>query len=234
MSKKKNPKISYVLPVYNEEVNVASCIRSLTAFKGKKEIIVIDDGSTDHTPEILKSFGKQITVHTIKGKRKGAAACRNIGNKLATGDVIAVCDVDIYDPVRHSIIKKAFKDNPDLDVFSAAATCIDAADPTVKWKHPFIGWDFASKCTLCHPTVAYRRELALEFPYHETSVETDLFEFMLLDMYEAGATVGGTDTEVMYKMEKQRRRDKKKSNELKKKLYEQYGIEVPEERFLDE
>lgn len=232
MAKNKNPKVSYVLPVYNEEANIASCIRSILAFKGKTELIVINDGSTDHTAEVLATFGRKIQVVT-NHKRKGSAACRNLGNKLATGDVIGVCDVDIYLPERHQATKEFFKSEPEAGVFYAAARCRDARSPKKEWIHPFQGWDFESKCPVSHPTVAYRREAALAHPYHETSKDTDLFEFMLLDMQKAGVVFGGTDTPVMVKLEKQRKRDKEKSNDLKQKMYKKYGIDVADDQFVE-
>jgi glycosyltransferase involved in cell wall biosynthesis len=218
------------MPVYNEEVDIVESINSLLAQKGKKEIIVIDDGSTDHTGELLETFGKKIKVVTHK-ERLGAAKSRNEGNKLATGDIIAVCDVDIYAPLRQQAITEYFMKNDDMDVFYSAANCYNAANPEDMWAHPLLNWDFNSKCVISHPTVAYRATTAKEFPYHEDTVESDLFEFMLLDMYRADKKFGGVEEALMYKREFARSRDKSVSNKIKLAKYKEYGIELEETEF---
>ena len=81
-------KISYVLPVYNQQSTIASCIYSLLKQKNQdSEIIVINDGSTDHTNEIVMSMidnGKEFTYISNKN-RIGGAKCRNRANLDATG-----------------------------------------------------------------------------------------------------------------------------------------------------
>ena len=59
----KYPLVSVIIPVYNSAAYVKDAVRSaLDQDYEKKEIIVVDDGSTDSTPEILKSFADQIIV----------------------------------------------------------------------------------------------------------------------------------------------------------------------------
>jgi glycosyltransferase involved in cell wall biosynthesis len=227
---KKKPLITYIMPVYNEEVDIVESSKSILAQKGKKEVIVINDGSTDHTGEVLATFGKKIKVITNE-TRQGAAKCRNAALKASTGDIIAVCDADIYTPLRQQAITEYFMKNDDMDVFYSAATCYNAANPEDQWVHPLLDWDFESKCVISHPTVAYRREAALAHPYHEDTPESDLFEFMLIDMYKAGLNFGGVKESLMYKKEFSRGRDKSKSNEVKKNKYEEYGISVNAESF---
>jgi hypothetical protein len=72
--------------------------------------------------------------------------------------------------------------------------------------------------------------------YKELSSETDLYEFFLLDMFkkERNFLFGGLEHPTMVKLEKQRRRNKTKSNKIKKDLYKKYKIKVNEEAFLEE
>lgn len=228
---KKKLKVSYVLPVHNEEVDISNCIKSILAMKGQKELIVINDASTDHTGEVLATFGKKIKIVTNK-TRLGAAKSRNIGNKMTTGDIIAVCDVDLYLPLRHEAIIAYFTENEDMDVFYSSARCYSAANPNNTWEHPILDWDFASKCVISHPTMAFRREVALAFPYHEETVESDLFEFMLIDMYREGKTFGGVEEVLMLKREQATVRDKTAANLIKADKYKDYGIDVMSEQFV--
>ncbi|MCW8966769.1 MAG: glycosyltransferase family 2 protein, partial [Candidatus Pacearchaeota archaeon] len=85
-------KLSIVIPVYNEEKYIGKCLESLNKQTYKNfEIIIIDDGSTDKTVEIIKKFD----VHLIKGKHKGTAFSRNLGAKSAKGEILIFIDADM-------------------------------------------------------------------------------------------------------------------------------------------
>ena len=73
-----NPSISVIIPCWNAEKWIARAIQSvLDQDYPNKEIIVIDDGSTDGSLEIIKSFGDKIRWET--GPNRGACAARNTG-----------------------------------------------------------------------------------------------------------------------------------------------------------
>src|SRR3990167_578762 len=99
-------KISFVLPVYNAQSTLAVCIQSLLKQTHDDfEIIIINDGSVDNTERILNSFkDKKLKIINRRQPRSGAAVCRNIGNKMVTGQIIAVCDAEIYDKQRGEAI----------------------------------------------------------------------------------------------------------------------------------
>jgi|GEM_PF-184557 len=87
-----NPFISIVVPAYNCENTIEKCLDSLIQISYPLyEIIVIDDGSTDKTPKLLKRY-KDLTVITTKNK--GPSHARNLGIKRAKGDFIAFTDSD--------------------------------------------------------------------------------------------------------------------------------------------
>lgn len=89
------PKVSIVIPTYNEKERIARCIESLLCQsypQNKIEIIVVDDGSTDGTsPFIKKNFPK---VKLITKKNSGAYDSRNKGIAIASGKIIALTDGD--------------------------------------------------------------------------------------------------------------------------------------------
>jgi glycosyltransferase involved in cell wall biosynthesis len=90
-------KISVIIPTYNEKSVLGSCIESLgdqtlTDF----EIIVVDDGSTDGTVEILRNL--QLIIPNFRffvQKHKGAGAARNLGAKHAKGRILVFVDADM-------------------------------------------------------------------------------------------------------------------------------------------
>ncbi|MDD5193378.1 MAG: glycosyltransferase family A protein [Candidatus Nanoarchaeia archaeon] len=90
---KKTPKISIVIPVYNEEKDIEDCINSLKKQSYKKiEIIIVDDGSTDNTLEVLKKFKKIIIIN---GEHKGPGFSRNLGAQKANGEILIFIDADM-------------------------------------------------------------------------------------------------------------------------------------------
>lgn len=98
-------KISVIIPTYNEEGEILDCLKSLekqsiTNF----EIIVVDDGSTDKTYEVLQNFqfpistSKRVTnfqFKTIRTKHLGAGGARNEGAKIAKGNILVFVDADM-------------------------------------------------------------------------------------------------------------------------------------------
>jgi len=93
-NKKKNiPKVSVVIPTYNCAQYIAEAIESVLNQTYKDfEIIVIDDGSTDNTQEIIKPYLNKIKY--IYQQNSGPSAARNRGIKEANGEYIAFLDAD--------------------------------------------------------------------------------------------------------------------------------------------
>lgn len=93
------PKISVIIPVYNTEEFLKDCLDSLVEQTEKDiEIIIIDDGSTDHSPEIEEKYQKKYpNIKLYKNERNlGQSETRNRGIDLAEGDYIAFLDSDDY------------------------------------------------------------------------------------------------------------------------------------------
>jgi glycosyltransferase involved in cell wall biosynthesis len=87
-------KVSVVIPTYNNECTIAATVESALAqrFDTGFEVIVVNDGSTDDTPAVLKQFGDRI--HLIEQENRGASAARNAGIAAAAGEYIAFLDGD--------------------------------------------------------------------------------------------------------------------------------------------
>ena len=89
------PSVSVVIPCYNAEKWIARSIHSvLDQHNVNVEIIVIDDGSTDKSLEIIKSFGDRVRWKT--GPNQGACRARNCGLGLASAEFIIFLDADDY------------------------------------------------------------------------------------------------------------------------------------------
>ncbi len=105
--------LSIIIPVYNEEATVGEVLQRVFAVKldgWKKQIIVVDDGSTDKTRQILSSWQKKATViFQLKNQGKGTAVRE--GMKHATGEVILLQDADLeYSPTDYPKLLEQFAD----------------------------------------------------------------------------------------------------------------------------
>jgi glycosyltransferase involved in cell wall biosynthesis len=87
------PLVSIVIPCWNAETFVGEAIKSaLDQTYTNVEVIVVDDGSTDCSLQVIESFGKRIRFET--GPNRGACAARNRGVVLARGELIQFLDAD--------------------------------------------------------------------------------------------------------------------------------------------
>lgn len=113
-------KISIIVPIYNEEENLRKCIESLINQTYKElEIILINDGSTDKSKEIIKSF-KDKRIIAINKKNTGISDTRNIGIGKSTGDYIMFVDSDDYLELNciERLIETAEKENSEIVMFN--------------------------------------------------------------------------------------------------------------------
>jgi glycosyltransferase involved in cell wall biosynthesis len=87
------PQISVIIPSFNRAWTLAHAIDSVLAQTvAPKEIIVVDDGSTDHTSEVLAAYGDSIRV--LVQPNKGVSSARNVGIRHSAGEFVALLDSD--------------------------------------------------------------------------------------------------------------------------------------------
>lgn len=120
------PHVSVVIPTFDYGHYLADAVRSaLGQTWTAREVIVVDDGSTDHTPEVLRQFSGDIIV--IRKQNAGLSAARNTGIAAATGAFIAILDADdVWVPHKLERQLAVFRDHPETGVVSCAATQVDA------------------------------------------------------------------------------------------------------------
>jgi GT2 family glycosyltransferase len=85
--------ISVIIPTCNRAWTLSRAVDSVLAQTlSPKEIIVVDDGSTDDTPDLLAKYGK--TIQVVTQPNQGVSAARNLGIRYSSGDYIALLDSD--------------------------------------------------------------------------------------------------------------------------------------------
>jgi glycosyltransferase involved in cell wall biosynthesis len=88
--------VSFVIPAYNAAGNIGKCIDSVLSQRIRKEVIVVDDGSTDGTSGIVKKYGKR--VRYVRQENSGPASARNRGLRISKGGYVAFVDSDVILP----------------------------------------------------------------------------------------------------------------------------------------
>ena len=106
--------LSIVIPVYNESKTVNTLLQrvfSQSVLGWKKEIIVVDDGSTDATKTVLKRWEKKCEV-LYQGKNKGKGAALRLGFSRVSGKIVIIQDADLeYNPVDYVTLITPFSDS---------------------------------------------------------------------------------------------------------------------------
>jgi glycosyltransferase involved in cell wall biosynthesis len=112
----KDLKLSVIIPVYNEEKTIIDILERVRAVDLPKEIIVVNDCSTDRTKELLDNYPKDELVKVIHHNTNlGKGSAIRTAQRLLTGDLVIIQDADLeYDPFEYPRLYKFFvKKNAD-------------------------------------------------------------------------------------------------------------------------
>lgn len=158
--------LSVILPVFNSETFVKEAIRSvLEQTFSDFELIVIDDGSTDKSGEIVLGFDDPRIVYLRNENNRGLVFSLNWGLKSAKGDYIARMDADdICHPERFQKQILSLKQNPSIGLCACKAALIDSNGQRIdkvffsKINAP-IPWEILWHNPIVHPSVMFRKKI---------------------------------------------------------------------------
>jgi poly-beta-1,6 N-acetyl-D-glucosamine synthase len=130
------PPVSILVPAYNEEVGIERAVRSLagSSYPAEFEVIVIDDGSSDATSEIVERLGlENVTLH--RQVNAGKAAALNRGLALSRHEIVVTVDGDtIFEPDTLLALVQRFRD-PDVGAISGNTKVGNRAGLVGRWQH---------------------------------------------------------------------------------------------------
>jgi glycosyltransferase involved in cell wall biosynthesis len=109
-------KLSVVIPVFNEQATIREIYECIKAVDIDKEIIFVDDGSTDGSREILQSLAGDSTLIVLHDCNRGKGAALRSGFQHARGDIVIIQDADLeYDPSQyHKLIRPILDGKADV------------------------------------------------------------------------------------------------------------------------
>ena len=159
------PEVSIIIPVYNNEQYIEKCIQSvLNQTFENFEVIVINDGSTDKSGEILEKLNREDSrIILIEQKNQGVAVARNRGMNKATGKYITFVDGDDY--LKNNYIEKMYNlaEKEKLDMVICGLTYVDEGGKELNKIIPGVykrleneEWTFRISAVCSH---LYKREL---------------------------------------------------------------------------
>ena len=156
-----SPVVSIVMPTWNRAKVISDAIGSVQAqLFTDWELIIIDDGSTDNTAEILAKFAGDQRIRHVKQPHVGASSARNRGLRLAQGSFIAYLDSDnLWYPGFLAAAVNAFEADPATDtVYGALITEVHGEDQRVLFK-PFDRTELTRENFIDLNTFVHRRSL---------------------------------------------------------------------------
>jgi glycosyltransferase involved in cell wall biosynthesis len=178
------PLVSFVCPNKDKATYIPDALRTLTNQTLQDiEIIIVDNDSTDDSRDIIDTFAhkdKRIIKKYISFPFDMPPAvrideARNIGNRMASSDIICVADIDDwYMPNRAEITYGKLKENPQCDMFYGAYLQRDRfGNLDDKLSDHFPAVEFSKErlketgfFCIGHNTVGYRKKLILKYPYN--------------------------------------------------------------------
>lgn len=120
-----SPTLSVIIPTYDRRLMVMEAVDSILRAAGDVEVVVVDDGSTDGTADLLRArYGDEVTV--IVQPNMGRSAARNRGVAASTGDYVAFLDSDdVWEPWHATQFRQAVSLHGTERLYSASVTLWD-------------------------------------------------------------------------------------------------------------
>ena len=125
---REEPLVSVLVPTYNDGARLGRCIRSVLDGRCRNvEVVVVDDGSTDNTAQVVAAFGDAAVRYFYK-EHSGRPESRNVAIEKSTGDLVAWLDSDDWAlPNRLCAQVDRFLDDPTLDIVHTDILMLDEA-----------------------------------------------------------------------------------------------------------
>jgi glycosyltransferase involved in cell wall biosynthesis len=197
-----SPKISILLPVWNAEATLATCLRSIERqTESAFECVVIDDGSTDGSLETARAFAaRDSRVRVFSEAHEGLVSSLRKGTARCRAPIIARMDADDWmHRDRLALQLAALEASPDLDAVGSfvrifpRSTLREGRRTYEHWLHsqtsPDRIWrDRYIECPIAHPTLAIRSSALAEHPYRDRGWPEDYD--LLLRLLRRGPCIG--------------------------------------------
>ena len=170
------PKVSVFIPVHNREAYIGAAIESILSQSfSDYELLLIDDGSTDRSVEVIRSYNDPRIRAVCNGRNLGIPQTRNRGLELARGEYIALLDSDDIARPDRLLTQVSFLDqHPDYVQVGGWTQAMDEHGHTLKKKkrQPTVPADIHAqllfRCSLANTTIMGRTAIMREYGYRNS------------------------------------------------------------------
>lgn len=186
-----SPLVSVLMPAFNSELYIAEAIDSILNQTHRNiELIIFDDGSTDHTRAVIEAYGDPRIIKILSDQNHGVVWARNEMIDRASGQYIALMDADDIADARRIEKQLRSLEQGDCDLCGSAQWVLDEATGKVKEsKDKFMDADIRSLlsvyCGLCNSAIIGRAEIFKRFKY-DTTILTSEDYYLWVQMAAAG------------------------------------------------
>ena len=162
------PKVSVIIPTYNRAHLIKQSVQSVLEQSYQDfEIIIVDDGSTDNTDQVIRDLGKLVNIVYRYQENQGRSKARNTGLRIATGQYITFLDSDdTYLQNKLQVQVEFLDSHPDIGMVYASSACEDEFGNSLGSQYLAFAQGqiyeqiaFCSPVTIILPTVMVRREI---------------------------------------------------------------------------
>lgn len=152
---------SVIIPVLNGEAYICAALESvLKQLNMGDEVLVIDDGSSDSTRSLVKTFGERVFL--FSGLGVGPSAARNLGLANSSGSFVAFLDCDdLWPDERHLRLKSALLSDPNADVAVGKLNILIENEVQIKNQATYLAWNGLHSPTMIGSCL-YRRNSILK------------------------------------------------------------------------
>ena len=185
LSGRRGPTISVVVPAYNEERYIAEALDAVLAqTRPPLEVIVVDDGSTDGTREVVGRYEDRVRL--IEQENRGCPGAFDTGFREASGEFVALCPADdVWEPRKLEWQQDELAAHPEVDVIFGAAERFGLASGehvrparTGVLDGSWFAREMYRRNLIADPSAVVRRSLYLELGGYESLVGED-YEFWM-------------------------------------------------------
>jgi len=205
------PKVSVILPTYNAATTLQAAIQScLDQSFSDFELIIIDDGSTDETIQILTIFSKSDSrIKIFSNTHNGIVAALNFGILQAKGELIARMDADdVMYPERLEKQIEFLNNNKEIDLVSCLvehgghATMQEGYATHVHWINSITSTEDINvnrfvESPIAHPSVVFRKQITENFGVYQNGDFPEDYE-LWLRWLDAGIKMGKVKRQLLY------------------------------------
>lgn len=236
MSEKKYPLVSVVMPVYNQELYVGKAIESILGQTFRNfEFIIIDDGSTDRTWDIIKSYQDDRIIIFKNEINLGNYPARNRGIKASEGKYIAVMDGDdVSMRKRLEIQIKIMEEDPSLLAHGTAYVLSNGKRGVKPADYEYIKAFLLYNNSFLHPSLMIRKDVLLTIGCYDEKYRYSSDYDLVCRISKKGKMINISDVLIQYRLGKsqisssQWLKQKEYADEIRLKYLKSCGFRLSE------